>query len=976
MKQFYRTTTQALIALSIAIGASCSAAAQISFGGTPVSFVQKQGSLRSASAPRTISVAPNFNPDDLRNSLRWDNNIPHQKPLSIGRSIPTNIDLIRDAQRLVYQDGTVVYRLTIRVQEAGSSLLYYQDFYIPQRAGELYIYTPDHKNVLGKYTHETHPYHGSFATEALPGEELILEYVAYNEQELPSIQISSVGHLFNKATTRGMTLEEDEAIAACSPNINCPQGAAWQAQKAGVVQILIHQGADIYKCTGNLLNNTNEDFTPYIITAAHCESNGDVRTSSEADLKQWIFTFHYEKPGCSRGARAFTEAKSMVGCTIKTFLPVVGYSDGLLVQLNQAIPDSYRVYYNGWDSEEKDPTQIVGIHHPNGDAKRIAISNQKVKHATWTWSGISGGGGQGAKEAHFYFFYDEGSTEGGSSGSSIFNEKQLVVGTLTGGSGSCKSQTQYYGRLSNHWDRFKNANDPSRDMGRYLDPKGKGSIRSVRGRWKDEAGFLRPLPSVHLSHLTFKDKTVSLSWQPINRAALAESWSVEYVIYRNGKEIARSQNPSFSENQEKAFAGGTSTVTYGIQAVYDFHGTTDEAKAATRISSKSLSIAPQTTEVTPKLTKTEEGHIKVEWLMPYNLRELSHFGKLTGGETYKPAELKGNILFSKFNGVEKEISLSTKLFIQDHELPAEYTPTNKGELYIHAVRFVPGSIEAAQSCKAYAHVGPNHRSNYYNLGSDIEIPSDWKPGDWVTIYFSRPRKIEFNKSTLFGVLAPNKADNQNIITYIPELDAPGRMTEDCILRGDDFGEDHSYTLRTNDGFFHKQPSGYLALSVLVSYQSAPMTKKAEDRRIVSTSTHMPITSYPNLYIVKRDGKEIARIENNKATQFSHLDKEGGSLDAKYTIEVGYSSQDFAISNEEILPSDQPNVYPSQLGSDAQLHVIQPEQIRSITLYSPEGVLLKKWSKPTPTLDLSDLPQGAYMVLLETTETQLMQRIIR
>jgi len=49
-----------------------------------------------------------------------------------------------------------------------------------------------------------------------------------------------------------------------------------------------------------------------------------------------------------------------------------------------------------------------------------------------------------------------GVTEGGSSGSALFNSNGLLMGTLTGGQSSCDSsnlnQPDYFGKFSAHWD--------------------------------------------------------------------------------------------------------------------------------------------------------------------------------------------------------------------------------------------------------------------------------------------------------------------------------------------------------------------------------------------------------------------------------------------------------------------------------------------------------------------------------------------
>ena len=77
-----------------------------------------------------------------------------------------------------------------------------------------------------------------------------------------------------------------------------------------------------------------------------------------------------------------------------------------------------------------------------------------TESATWrnrdTWQ-------TGAKNAHWNVIYDatpngHGVTEGGSSGSPLFNSNGLIIGTLSGGNSSCEDPEgiNLYGKLSFH----------------------------------------------------------------------------------------------------------------------------------------------------------------------------------------------------------------------------------------------------------------------------------------------------------------------------------------------------------------------------------------------------------------------------------------------------------------------------------------------------------------------------------------------
>ena len=74
----------------------------------------------------------------------------------------------------------------------------------------------------------------------------------------------------------------------------------------------------------------------------------------------------------------------MVGAEMKSFLPMKGYSDGLLLELKKEIPLDYRVYYSGWDAAPTVWPRGASIHHPSGDATKISLFDGGVSITTWS----------------------------------------------------------------------------------------------------------------------------------------------------------------------------------------------------------------------------------------------------------------------------------------------------------------------------------------------------------------------------------------------------------------------------------------------------------------------------------------------------------------------------------------------------------------------------------------------------------------
>lgn len=90
----------------------------------------------------------------------------------------------------------------------------------------------------------------------------------------------------------------------------------------------------------------------------------------------------------------------------------------------------------------------IGIHHPSGDVKKISKDTNpptSINHPNITGCPTSNIAG-----THWQVIWDEGVTEGGSSGSPLFNSDHKIIGQLHGGSSSCSdpSYPDLYGKFS------------------------------------------------------------------------------------------------------------------------------------------------------------------------------------------------------------------------------------------------------------------------------------------------------------------------------------------------------------------------------------------------------------------------------------------------------------------------------------------------------------------------------------------------
>ncbi len=426
---------------------SSQAFAQLSEGGIPPSF-----GLKTAAADiATITTRPPNVPALLAED---ESEEAKDIPFRFGYPYEVAYDLTNSGTWDTLADGSRIWRLRIECPEAYSINLVYRMFWMPPGA-RFYIYNEDRSHLIGAFTERNNKEYGEFATAPVPGAVSILEYyepAAVSGQGLLSIQ--RIVHAYRDIFA--IAADKDAAgfggSGSCNNNVNCPEGALWQDDKRAVAMILTSGGFRL--CSGALVNNLREDLTPYFLTANHC-------LGGEAT---WVFMFNYESPACAN-------VDGPTWMTVSGSIRRANYanSDFALLELLEQPPDSYNVYYAGWSAiNEPAPSGVVGIHHPSGDIKKISFDYDAVVSANY--GGSTGG-------THWRVVaWNDGTTEGGSSGSPLFDSlTHRVVGQLHGGTASCASITSdYYGKIAMSWNGGGTSATRLRD---WLDPDNSGILQ-------------------------------------------------------------------------------------------------------------------------------------------------------------------------------------------------------------------------------------------------------------------------------------------------------------------------------------------------------------------------------------------------------------------------------------------------------------------------------------------------------------------
>lgn len=919
----------------------------------------QEGSLRSLTAVRTVSL--DFNPADYLSQESWTETV-QTKPLSVGRVIEHQVDFAEAAQLVGTVEGQNIYRLKIELEgtPVGSNL-YYEDFYIPE-GGKLYIYSPEGKQILGAYTHATHPEHGAFATEPIRGNTLILDYEAPVTGEMPAIKVQGVGYFYrpvlmaDPGAEHHMSSEDgaDPGFARyCQINANCPEGDPYQDQKASSVAMLMVGGRGIGFCSGNLVNNVAGDFKPYVMSAAHCASITDKFEVSPLQLNQWIFSFHYEKPRCSSGDYATLQEVSMVGAEMKSFLPMKGYSDGLLLELKKEIPLDYRVYYSGWDAAPTVWPRGASLHHPSGDAAKISIFDGGVSITTWSLGG-------GADD-HFGFRFTRGNTEGGSSGSPLFNAEGNQIGTLTGGSVAPCAMDGVYGRLNSHFDKYKSKGD-TWYMAKWLDPKSTGTTK-VKGTWRQNYQPLAVVPAIIAKIDPADASKIQISWDPVPQHP--QGYEIKYNLYRNGRRIA-SQAETTREDLVSGDMKRKGRVSYSVEAVY----TIDGQEVTTPTANYTL-YTGQLASRAPLTVSTGKTGAKVKWQMPYNTQIVS---KIKNRDKIAPLKASSGVddILRYYNISKKDIY---KIYMYDSYRLGQ-SPLNGRKLYIHQINFIPsqdtpykpnGSIDTEKNISFFIRQKVDGRPvQYYGL---IVPQGTADKKEFFSYQLSRP--VEISDDQLLDVGFAFDGSNITGAIYIDANSTDENVNYDGCKLALDLKDEYNirkFTLWPEP--YSKNRMAYQAVELVISDNPKKQPGVTSD---YYTRGELPVP-FPEIksYVVYRNGQKVAELPSDT---FVYDDAEGKTSD-DYYVEVVYDYPGELRPNEPIrVANSEVKLYPAHFTT--QLQLTDATDVEAVELYSMEGVQVAAFAgTQLMAMDVASLPAGQYVAMIRTADGVKTQRLVK
>jgi hypothetical protein len=441
--------------LSVLLLFSTFSFSQVTNEGEPVSWSYSSFELSNVEA----NLLPSF---DLHSIKEEDkiNDYLFDKPWRFGYMHSVDYGF-EDGQWDILDNGDRIWRILISSNGALSLNFIFDNLFIP-KGGSLYLYSDDHSDLLGAYTSDQNQEGGVLGTWLVKGDSVWIEYhEPLSVQGQGTLHIAKATHGYRNADTFNQAKGLNDS-GNCNLDVDCSIGEDWEELKehnkrsAG---ILLSGGSGF--CSGALINNTQNDGTPYFLTANHCYSNPS----------SWAFRFGWISPNtvCATTENSSSGPTNMTisGATLRSR---DAGSDFALVEINSEIPDEWNRVFAGWDKTDNFPEFQIGIHHPSGDVMKVCRDDdpatKEVNGGAQTWEIVGG----------LYGGWEIGVTEPGSSGSPLFDQEGRIIGQLFGGGAACAGTNDngafdYYGRVGVSWEGGGTSSTRLRD---WLDPQNSG----------------------------------------------------------------------------------------------------------------------------------------------------------------------------------------------------------------------------------------------------------------------------------------------------------------------------------------------------------------------------------------------------------------------------------------------------------------------------------------------------------------------
>lgn len=385
------------------------------------------------------------------------NKSEYKKPFRFAEPLAVNINVIENMQWQT--EGSYAFgRFVLRIKHAKSLSINFVDFHLPDST-EMYIFNKDGEMITGAITERENNDKGFWGSDVYKGEELNIEIkVPANNKSKLRLRITNVAFGYKNIFVD--KIYGFGASGTCNINVLCPLGNGWDGERNSVALVLNQNGSSW--CSGALIMNTCGTNVPNFLTANHCLDNGS------EDVSKWRFVFQRWSATCTpdqdNGGVLFNGSSNRSNSA---------QTDFALLLLNQTPSVNSNFNYSGWTRATNAATNGVGIHHPAGDVMKISTyTTPLIRADNPTLCNINPVG-----DLQWVVQWNQGVTEGGSSGSPLFDQNHRIVGQLGGGPSSCAAtipcRQDAYGRFDNSWT---GGGTNATRLSNWLDPNNTGAV--------------------------------------------------------------------------------------------------------------------------------------------------------------------------------------------------------------------------------------------------------------------------------------------------------------------------------------------------------------------------------------------------------------------------------------------------------------------------------------------------------------------
>lgn len=491
MRKYLLSTLIAGTMASMAFG-------QISQGGLPASF--------SNNTNEEVKQLPITGLDIFQWRMEEEAYESHSEdgvvgPYMVGRHLDYYI-MEDDGEYIANSDGSVTWQLEIVVPGATAIDVFFYQLDLPEGVN-LFAYGKTKRQVLGAFNSKSNITQKEFILGPIVGDTYTIEINYANpsliqEANIDIQRLALYYRGFDKeAKAYGLLdglSELYDSSASCNIDAICNEThGAWETSqfknaRDASARILISGNGGMGFCSGTLVNstgNTSSSCKNLFLTASHCDG-GNGRT--DAHFENWRFHFNYEHTECEgdqiayqfrsvQGAKFLSRSNypSGIGNTTNQNPGLV--QDFLVLELNP-IPASYETYKVGWnkrsdiamenaDYSHENYKFFIGFHHPGGNPKKQSIATTIYGNGTFNQFSVPA--------THWDMSFDKGCTQGGSSGSGLFDQDGNIVGVLSGGQGNTNGM---YSKISYGWEN-------AWEQGKF--PPYTGAVSRLK-EWLDPAG--------------------------------------------------------------------------------------------------------------------------------------------------------------------------------------------------------------------------------------------------------------------------------------------------------------------------------------------------------------------------------------------------------------------------------------------------------------------------------------------------------